>query len=753
MKKIVAVATAFFVLCAETAVFAATMDSKVRSVPQPAIDLVFKKPKEGLPQVVKYLTANASNIPAKVKVMHDWICDNIAYDTDMYFSGRVSKQDYESVLKKKKAVCSGYASLMNEMCRLAGIESVGVHGYSKGFGYRGKLDRSDHEWNAINYGNKWQLVDICWDAGFVDYKTFIKRYSTEWLYRTPEQFIYSHLPEKNEFQYLKEIKTKEQFVQEPYIAGIFFDYGLALGKSSPNYSNQISGETLFDFKLNKTGVSVIADLYERDGANELVPNAIWTDRIGSKVTVNVDVPNERKHTVYLYARNRGAIMNPYKFYISEFEQDILPRAQQLVADKKATQTEYDFLASAYFKVTENGWYYLAEDLFAYPRNNAVTKILKLLDENTGSFDNVFHFDISAADDYAGFGDGVVKFPTTYRSYNETSNTHVISPIAGILQAGTSARFEVESQDFIGIGIVIGGQIVPFTKNGNRFELETEIPADIDTLAVYGSRNGKNYTGLWFYKVEKIKNADKGKESTPTNQENKESESANIQEKIPNDCIMPYAEICLLYEMYEEAEQVLKTGAELGNTDAMRLLGIMYFENKVDDKAFYWLNKSAVTENPVSQDQLGLCYVHGVGTNVNKQKAIELFTKAAETGYPMAAQHLAYTYIFEIGLDEIPTDAKPWIEKEASKGNLEALNFLGNMYNTGKGVAKDQRKAVEIYKDLVNKNYVYGYTNLALCYLHGYGVEKDAKKAKEYLEQAANMGSQEALDIMENEKIK
>ena len=120
---------------------------------------------------------------------------------------------------------------------------------------------------------------------------------------------------------------------------------------------------------------------------------------------------------------------------------------------------------------------------------------------------------------------------------------------------------------------------------------------------------------------------------------------------------------------------------------------------------------------------------------------------------MAAQHLAYTYIFEIGLDEIPIDAKPWIEKEASKGNLEALNFLGNMYNTGKGVAKDQRKAVEIYKDLVNKNYVYGYTNLALCYLHGYGVEKDAKKAKEYLEQAANMGSQEALDIMENEKIK
>ena len=501
MKKMPAIIAVFLITVMASSAFSATMDSKVRSVPDPAKELVFKKPKEGLPQVVKFLTTGASSNSAKVKVMHDWICDNISYDTDMYFSGRVSKQDYESVLKKKKAVCSGYSSLMNEMCRLAGIESIGIHGYSKGFGYTGKLDKPDHEWNAVNLGNKWQLIDICWDAGYVEYKTFIKRYSTEWLYRTPEQFIYSHLPERDEFQYLKEKKTKEQFVKDPYITGRFFDYGLALGKVAPNYSNEISGETLFDFKLNKLGVSVIADLYERDGKNALVQNAIWTDRIGSKVTVNVDVPNRRQHRVYLYARNKSEVKNPDKFYIAEFEQKILPQAQQLVAQKKATQNEYDFLANAYFKVQENGWYYLAEDLFAYPRNNAVTKILKLLDANTGNFENVFHFEVKAAEGYNGFGDGVSKYPTAYRSYNETSNTHVISPIAGILQSGSTQRFEVESQDYVGIGIVVNGSIVPFAKTGTKFELETEIPSGIDQLAVYGTRNGKNYTGLWFYKVE------------------------------------------------------------------------------------------------------------------------------------------------------------------------------------------------------------------------------------------------------------
>ncbi len=89
------------------------MDSRVRSVPTDAAEKVFKKPKEGLPLVVKHLTQNAGGAQAKVKVIHDWICDNIAYDTDMYFSGKVSKQDYETVLKKKKGVCSAvYGSMV-----------------------------------------------------------------------------------------------------------------------------------------------------------------------------------------------------------------------------------------------------------------------------------------------------------------------------------------------------------------------------------------------------------------------------------------------------------------------------------------------------------------------------------------------------------------------------------------------------------------------------------------------------------------
>ncbi len=218
--------------------------------------------------------------------------------------------------------------------------------------------------------------------------------------------------------------------------------------------------------------------------------------------------------------------------------------------------------------------------------------------------------------------------------------------------------------------------------------------------------------------------------------------------------MPEAELFLLYGMNDRAEEVLKIGAESGNLDAMRLLGAMYFENEKEQEAFYWLEKSAASENPVSLDQLGLCYSHGVGVEANSQKALDLFRKSAQAGYPIAAEHIAMAYMFNVGLEQLTEtdDAKYWIEKLSNKGNLEAQNFLGNMYMTGKGVPKDECKAANIYKSLVDKNYIYGFTNLALCYLNGKGVEKDTKKAKEYLEYARSMGSEDAIEIMKNAGI-
>ena len=496
MKRFI---TALLVFTVTFSIFAASMDSKVRSVPKDAMEKVFKKPKEGLPMVVNHLTQNIGGVQAKVKVMHDWICDNIAYDTDMYFSGKTSKQDYVSVLKKKKGVCSGYTSVMNEMCRLAGIESIGIHGFSKGFGYQGKLGKKpDHEWNAIKINGNWQLVDVTWDAGYVDWKTWIKHYSDEWLFLPPEQFIYSHLPEKDEYQYLKNPISAEQFVRAPYVAGKFFKMGFAFGKNMPNYKTEIFEATEFDFGIKQSGIS-ISSLIKEESSMQDVENAVWVNRTGNTFTINFDVPDKKDYKAFIFAKKTAEENYGYKFPIAQFEQDFLPRAEGLVASKKITQKEYDFFKEAFFKIEENRYYYLYEDLFANTRNLAIKKVFKTLEVSSESLEPVLDFKLNAAESYNGFG-SEMKYPSVYSSYDSATNTKLISPLGGTLKKGDKVKFEIASKDFSGIAVKVSDSLTPLKKDAKGvYSAELEI-GEVDQVVVYGTKNNKNYSGLWFYEV-------------------------------------------------------------------------------------------------------------------------------------------------------------------------------------------------------------------------------------------------------------
>lgn len=501
MKRMI-VCAVLSLLCLTPSV-STPMSARVRSVPKDIQERIFTNPKETLPLLVKNLAGNSQNAADKVKVLHDWICDNIAYDTDI-FSRPVGEQDYESVLKKKKAVCAGYTNLMSAMCSLTDVEAIGISGYSKGFGYRGFIEdgqQPDHAWNAVKLGGSWQLVDVTWDAGFVDYRTFIKRYSTNWLHLTPAQFVCSHLPEDNSFQYLKEPKTREEFVREPYIPGTFFALGLATGKNVPDYTNEISASVRYDFRLTKPGLSVIGDVASADGG-AIIENASWTDRTGAAVSIAFDVPDKKPYKARVLA-GRKSDAAPVFFSIQEFEGELLPLAQQLLLQKKITQAEFDFFVQSYFKVEENGRYYHAENLFAAAQNAATAKILRLTERNTGGYDEVLSFSVQAADGYAGFGSGTLRFPTAYAAYHSAQNTHLVSPESGTLKAGGTYTFAVRTSEFSAAGIVLDGNLVPFKKNpaSGAFELEFTVPDNCGSIPVFASKNGTNFTALYVYTVE------------------------------------------------------------------------------------------------------------------------------------------------------------------------------------------------------------------------------------------------------------
>jgi hypothetical protein len=473
------------------------MDSKIRNVGKELMDNVFINPEKYLPDVVIKLTTGISDQFSKTKVLHDWICDNIAYDTDMAFIiMRITNQDYISVLNKKRAVCSGYANLFNQMCKIAGIEAIGINGYSKGFGYTGTLgSNTDHEWNAVKINNKWYLIDVTWDAGHVDYKTFIKNYSTNYLFLESRPFLYSHLPAENKFQFYAPIITKTQFVEEPYIAGTFFKYSLELKTDLPHYNNNINGAFSFDIILKNSNVNISNEL--RTKQQQDVNGASWTIRKGSIVTFVYDIPNGQEYKGHIFARIKSEKRIQEKIDSNTYEQKIIPSLDNLLINKKITEKEKDLFLNSYYKVAENQSYYFLEDQFDTIRNNAVIKIHPLIELSLESYESVIDFLLKPETGYNGFKNLFNKrFPDTYVSYNEALNTSLISPINGELKEGTEETFVIESKDFTRFAIIIDSQFYFFEKTSSgAFELTFNIPAGINEIQIFGTKNNKNYTGL------------------------------------------------------------------------------------------------------------------------------------------------------------------------------------------------------------------------------------------------------------------
>ncbi|MPM08921.1 hypothetical protein SDC9_55237 [bioreactor metagenome] len=123
------------------------------------------------------LTKGLETDSEKVCAIHSWIAHKIRYDVGKFYSFDYSHVPVKKILRRRRAVCVGYADLFTELCRNAGLRVSNVSGYSRNV-FTDVNDRfylSDHEWNAVMVNGEWRLVDPTWDAGYIsDYRcTFL----------------------------------------------------------------------------------------------------------------------------------------------------------------------------------------------------------------------------------------------------------------------------------------------------------------------------------------------------------------------------------------------------------------------------------------------------------------------------------------------------------------------------------------------------------------------------------------------------
>jgi hypothetical protein len=184
---------------------------------------------QSLEKLAQYLAKPARNDWEKARLIYRWITDRINYDVESFFSGKDEDTGADAVLKRRKSVCDGYASLYEELGKRAGLEIVKVSGFAKGYSYvpGEELKEPDHAWNAIKLDGKWYLIDSTWGAGHVDGKAFKKEYTEYYFLTPPEQFIFTHLPEEPKWQLLTPAVSREQFKKWPKVHRDLFELGFA----------------------------------------------------------------------------------------------------------------------------------------------------------------------------------------------------------------------------------------------------------------------------------------------------------------------------------------------------------------------------------------------------------------------------------------------------------------------------------------------------------------------------------------------
>ena len=185
------------------------------------------------------LTASLQTEKEKVTAIFRWVTDNISYKTNQDNKAiigpaslknsaeaaaddsplkPVSERVAETVLRRKTAVCDGYARLFTTLCDYAGIRSELIVGYARGNASRPVARFGvNHYWNAVMIDSAWYLVDATWASGYMSRgNEFIREYDARYFLTPPETFIRDHYPDDARWTLLPDSKVPEEFRRSPF---------------------------------------------------------------------------------------------------------------------------------------------------------------------------------------------------------------------------------------------------------------------------------------------------------------------------------------------------------------------------------------------------------------------------------------------------------------------------------------------------------------------------------------------------------
>ena len=160
--------------------------------------------------ILKSLDLKGRSDSAKVRAIHDYVCDNVIYDIEKKGDNKGGTEHTAyGALVEGRSVCQGYALSMYRLLLEAGVDCRIIDG--EGIDRNGGTE--SHSWNIVNIGDEYFYIDATWDDISQSYDYFL---------RNREDFEKDHVMSS---EYTEDFVTEEYPVSA---SGYAFDYDATL---------------------------------------------------------------------------------------------------------------------------------------------------------------------------------------------------------------------------------------------------------------------------------------------------------------------------------------------------------------------------------------------------------------------------------------------------------------------------------------------------------------------------------------------
>ena len=277
-------------------------DERATNVSAEAKRRLLADPKRNLRPFVQSLVSGIDDPFRRVKIIHDWIALNIAYDVDAH-AGKSpgASNDYETITMGRGA-CEMYSSLFKTMTGMAGIETKNILGNIRGSWFNPwKSGDAAHVWNAVRVGGNWFITDVTGDAGGLVGNKFVFHYKTTFLLASPHSAIGFYFPSNPEEQFLSPPLSLPEFSDHFYHTPDFFEWLTPRQPISRIMTVESSLKLSFNLKRPKS--SLRAFLKTADGKNA---GGARTDIDGTTASVLALFPAPGKYVLEFHMDDQGA---------------------------------------------------------------------------------------------------------------------------------------------------------------------------------------------------------------------------------------------------------------------------------------------------------------------------------------------------------------------------------------------------------------------------------------------------------------